>query len=268
MATELNNDPIEPENKPSRDETALLEKKILELNLNGDEKLNSTDDEEEEEEADDEDSLATENRLKLDAMKCLSGSTNQNNNKHFDPNSLESYLAKFTSNELLSDKIVCDRCSTTRSNKVYTNATKQYLVFELPAVLTIHLKRFQQHGWHLEKSNKFVCFPLTLDMSPFTSQMCVNKTQAATSTALYALYGIVEHSGRLNSGHYTAYVRARDRGGANVANSGGDELSLIRRVFLGKHRLCHLKSAIQKWKNGRHTYFKDFFVKLTYIFDT
>ncbi len=26
---------------------------------------------------------------------------------------------------------------------------------------------------------------------------------------LYSLYGVVEHSGRLNNGHYTAYVKAR-----------------------------------------------------------
>lgn len=29
------------------------------------------------------------------------------------------------------------------------------------------------------------------------------------SQVLYGLYGIVEHSGRLNSGHYVAYVRSR-----------------------------------------------------------
>lgn len=26
---------------------------------------------------------------------------------------------------------------------------------------------------------------------------------------MYALYGVVEHSGRLNTGHYTAYVKVR-----------------------------------------------------------
>ena len=31
-----------------------------------------------------------------------------------------------------------------------------------------------------------------------------NQTQV-----LYGLYGVVEHSGRLNSGHYVAYVRSR-----------------------------------------------------------
>ena len=29
------------------------------------------------------------------------------------------------------------------------------------------------------------------------------------SQVLYGLYGVVEHSGRLNSGHYVAYVRSR-----------------------------------------------------------
>lgn len=34
--------------------------------------------------------------------------------------------------------------------------------------------------------------------------MCRGQTQV-----LYGLYGVVEHSGRLNSGHYVAYVRSR-----------------------------------------------------------
>ncbi len=87
---------------------------------------------------------------------------------------------------------------------MYTNAIKQYLICESPAILTIHLKRFQQHGYRLEKSNKHVSFPQELDMSPYTSKMGVNSFE---STVLYSLYGLVEHSGRLNSGHYTAYVK-------------------------------------------------------------
>lgn len=31
------------------------------------------------------------------------------------------------------------------------------------------------------------------------------------SQVLYSLYGVVEHSGRLNNGHYTAYVKVRTK---------------------------------------------------------
>lgn len=136
--------------------------------------------------------------------------------------SLESCLKKFTSIEVLSDKINCENCTRKLNNrftdkdkkksknsvnlesknttKVYTKAIKQYLICELPCVLTIHLKRFQQYGFRLEKSNKHVNFPLVLDMTPYTSKMCTNLFE---ESVLYSLYGIVEHSGRLNSGHYT-----------------------------------------------------------------
>ncbi len=60
-----------------------------------------------------------------------------------------------------------------------------------------------QHGYKLEKNNKLVEFPIELDMSPFVSKMCRN----SMGRAIYTLNGIVEHSGRLNSGHYTAYVK-------------------------------------------------------------
>ncbi len=95
--------------------------------------------------------------------------------------------------------------SSLSKKKVYTFAIKQYLICDLPAVLTIHLKRFQNHGYRIEKSNKHVEFPLELDLSKHVSQMCVNSGRP--NKPIYSLYGIVEHSGKLNSGHYTAYVK-------------------------------------------------------------
>ena len=117
--------------------------------------------------------------------------------------------------------------------------------------MIIHLKRFQQHGYRLEKSNKHVSFSLLLDMSPFTSKMCVNlyssKRASAGSPssppppqALYSLYGLVEHSGRLNSGHYTAYVKANPKSGFHNDQA----------AFLGSQRICHLQSMLKRW-NGK-----------------
>lgn len=34
-------------------------------------------------------------------------------------------------------------------------------------------------------------------------------SQAPGSRVMYGLYGIVQHTGRLHNGHYTAYVRSR-----------------------------------------------------------
>ena len=46
---------------------------------------------------------------------------------------------------------------------------------------------------------------------------------------LYSLYGVVEHSGRLSSGHYTAYVKVRS------TTTGDDKLL----SFLQEHDLPH-----------------------------
>lgn len=191
-----------------------------------------------------------ENSFKLEAMKTIKL---VNNTQQLDSeaqnsslSTLQSCLAKFTSNETLSDKIKCENCTKkhnrTANNSIYTKAIKQYLICELPAVLTIHLKRFQQHGYRLEKSNKHVQFPLVLDMSPYTSKMCINinsDQRNQTEPVLYSLYGLVEHSGRLNSGHYTAYVK-----------SNRSKQRSISSIFLGNQRLCHLNMMLKKW-NGQ-----------------
>lgn len=200
-------------------------------------------------------SYKQENNFKLEAMKSVSNLSN------LETCSLESCLAKFTSKELLTDKINCEQCTlkfnsisnsryllnqnlNKNIHKVYTTAMKQYLVCALPAVLTIHLKRFQQHGFRLEKSNKFVSFPLVLDMSPYTSKMCINKGEK--SKILYSLYGLVEHSGKLNSGHYTAYVKA----GYRDLNSAHYNLP-DQKMFLCNQRLCHLKKVLKNWNSEK-----------------
>ncbi len=204
-----------------------------------------------------------ENRFKLDSMISLS--TNKSNSSEKGVASLESCLNNFTSIETLSDKINCDNCTSKlnetsnackykqlenskkksskqqqqqNSNKVYTKAIKQYLICDLPRILTIHLKRFQQQGFRLEKSNKHVNFPLILNMAPYTSKMCINLSnkKSQVSEVLYSLYGIVEHSGKLNFGHYTAYVKSRNK--LNLAN------------FLGTRRLCHLKKVMKSFRES------------------
>merc|ERR1719491_493925 len=137
--------------------------------------------------------------------------------------SIYSCLAQFTG----QNKWACDKCtrlhqemtpesdsSTSGSAKpktIYSNASKQLLIFCPPAVLTIHLKRFQQTIFNLRKVNKHVQFPLTLDLAPFCSSTSLSMPtiQAGASEILYTLFGIVEHSGRLQGGHYTAYVKLR-----------------------------------------------------------
>ncbi|KAI5093175.1 ubiquitin carboxyl-terminal hydrolase 45 isoform X1, partial [Silurus meridionalis] len=134
--------------------------------------------------------------------------------------SVQSCLHQFTSIELLmgNNKLLCENCTEKRHRqhrrsgdkkveKVYTSARKQMLISQLPPVVTLHLKRFHQAGMNLRKVNRHVDFPLVLDLAPFCSASC--KNQGSGERVLYSLYGIVEHSGSMRGGHYTAYVKVR-----------------------------------------------------------
>ncbi|XP_070263411.1 ubiquitin carboxyl-terminal hydrolase 16 isoform X3 [Myotis yumanensis] len=135
--------------------------------------------------------------------------------------SIQHCLYQFTQNEKLRDanKLLCEVCTrrqcgapkaTLKGEKkhVYTNAKKQMLISLAPPVLTLHLKRFQQAGFNLRKINKHIKFPEILDLAPFCTAKCKNVAEESTRV-LYSLYGVVEHSGTMRSGHYTAYAKAR-----------------------------------------------------------
>ncbi|XP_077198601.1 ubiquitin carboxyl-terminal hydrolase 16 isoform X2 [Paroedura picta] len=129
-------------------------------------------------------------------------------------------LYQFTHNEKLceNNKLLCDVCtrrqlcgpknSTNVKKHIYTNAKKQMLISLAPPVLTLHLKRFQQAGYNLQKVNKHIKFPEVMDLAPFCSVKCKNVVEGS-QRVLYSLYGVVEHSGTMRSGHYTAYVKTR-----------------------------------------------------------
>ncbi|XP_048386802.1 ubiquitin carboxyl-terminal hydrolase 45 isoform X3 [Stegostoma tigrinum] len=136
--------------------------------------------------------------------------------------SLQSCLSHFTSVDLLmgNNKLLCEKCTEKRqkqhkkshsaekkSEHVYTNARKQMLISAIPPILSFHLKRFHQTGLSLRKINRHVDFPLVLDLAPFCSFDCRNV--GVENRALYSLYGVVEHSGSMRGGHYTAYVQVR-----------------------------------------------------------
>ncbi|PKU42053.1 ubiquitin carboxyl-terminal hydrolase 16 isoform x2 [Limosa lapponica baueri] len=128
-------------------------------------------------------------------------------------------LSQFTRNEKLTEtnKLLCDVCTqrhcgpkkNIKSEKyVYTNATKQMLISLAPPVLTLHLKRFQHAGFNLRKVNRHIKFPEVIDLAPFCTVKCKNVAEGNTKV-LYSLYGVVEHSGTMRSGHYTAYAKVR-----------------------------------------------------------
>ncbi|XP_064326405.1 ubiquitin carboxyl-terminal hydrolase 16 isoform X1 [Phalacrocorax carbo] len=133
--------------------------------------------------------------------------------------SIHHCLCQFTRNEKLTEnnKLLCEICTqrhygpkkNMKSEKyVYTNAQKQMLISLAPPILTLHLKRFQQAGFNLRKVNRHIKFPEVIDLAPFCTVKCKNVAEGHTKV-LYSLYGVVEHSGTMRSGHYTAYAKMR-----------------------------------------------------------
>lgn len=85
------------------------------------------------------------------------------------------------------------------------NATKKYTIQALPDFLFIQLKRFKQRGTvtgtEHDRSDALVSYP-----EKFSFDQQFFAPQAHTPHA-FELFGVVCHSGALNGGHYTAYVK-------------------------------------------------------------
>lgn len=132
---------------------------------------------------------------------------------------IEQCLAQFTALELLTgnNKVTCQKCTERINGKngknVYTNATKRFLISSPPAILILHLKRFQIGPRGLfRKMSKHVDFPAHLNLADFCAMDKVRKLPNVNknqSELLYSLYGVVEHSGSMHGGHYVAYVKLR-----------------------------------------------------------
>eukprot|EP01132_Coremiostelium_polycephalum_P002421 gene2421-2989_t len=168
-------------------------------------------------------------------------------------NILSSFL-QFTNPEKLEGEngFICSNCQKQRkeqcgNNKkklkeleedpVKSTASKQYLISSTPPYLTVHLKRFMQTRSGLQKNSKYIEFPQTLDLSPFTinhqtiidgikqdkedienekvekedkedkEKTNIEKEVITTTGEKYILNGIVEHMGGMGGGHYVSYIR-------------------------------------------------------------
>ena len=105
----------------------------------------------------------------------------------------------FTKCEVLGGDNAWWNESTQQKEDIHKNIT----FWNFPRVLVITLKRFSPDGQH--KNNELIDFPVeTLDLSPFVSGY---KPQ----TYIYELYGICNHIGNVQGGHYTAFVKRADQ---------------------------------------------------------
>ncbi|CAN0576793.1 unnamed protein product, partial [Ectocarpus sp. 12 AP-2014] len=123
--------------------------------------------------------------------------------------SITDCFARFAARESLTVRMACDSCSAASVCK-----TKQMSFCSLPRVLVLHLKRFDAMADR--KIDDFVSFPARgLDMGKYLTGW-----PAATASAKaelsgdvpapslpYDLLAVVNHSGGMAKGHYTAFVK-------------------------------------------------------------
>uniref|UniRef100_A0A8C7I518 ubiquitinyl hydrolase 1 n=1 Tax=Oncorhynchus kisutch TaxID=8019 RepID=A0A8C7I518_ONCKI len=114
---------------------------------------------------------------------------------------LEQCLNLFTRPEVLAPEEAwyCPKCQQHRE------ASKQLLLWRLPNVLIIQLKRFSFRSfiWR-DKINDMVDFPVrNLDLSKF----CIGQKDDMQQPPIYDLYAVINHYGGMIGGHYTAYAR-------------------------------------------------------------
>jgi len=92
----------------------------------------------------------------------------------------------------------CPRC------KAYREAVKKIDIWKLPRYLIIHLKRFKYEGMWRDKISTYVDFPIeNLQLNQFT----LGNTSSNSKNNSYKLFGVSNHIGTLDGGHYTAFCR-------------------------------------------------------------
>ena len=84
------------------------------------------------------------------------------------------------------------------NTKEKEKATKQIVFWNLPNILIVTLKRFNNNN---EKNDEMIDFPLeNFDLSQYV--VGYNK-----DSYKYDLFGICNHSGGVSGGHYTSFVK-------------------------------------------------------------
>ncbi|KAJ3615892.1 hypothetical protein Zmor_012219 [Zophobas morio] len=112
---------------------------------------------------------------------------------------LDDCLKEFTQREIVSgsNKWYCPKCEAHR------DAWKQLVLWRLPPVLIVHLKRFKVdcNGNVSGKNEANVLFPLeNLDLSLFSGD--------SMHSIKYSLSGVSMHRGTLVNGHYTSFCKS------------------------------------------------------------
>ncbi len=104
----------------------------------------------------------------------------------------------FNVHSKIKNSYKCDHC---KENSTY-GYNKNYILTP-PEILVICLKKFEKTAYGMKKYSKSVSFPSQMDLSRYV----LSNPDRADTSAIYELYGAVQHSGSLNGGHYVCFVK-------------------------------------------------------------
>ncbi|NXI69671.1 UBP50 hydrolase, partial [Anseranas semipalmata] len=111
--------------------------------------------------------------------------------------SLQDCLKCFFQQDKLTwnNQIHCSWCGTKQDAAVKATIAKA------PQIVIFHLKRFEWQGNYKKKLLTDICYPLSnLDLSPYSYPLFHKNSE-------YSLCAVVNHSGLLDGGHYTAFCK-------------------------------------------------------------
>jgi ubiquitin C-terminal hydrolase len=96
------------------------------------------------------------------------------------------------------------------ASSVARDATLTHAFRGLKDIFVIHVNRFQvnMRTYTYEKCDDFVIVDPVIDVTPYLD----TTERAAAPNASYRLIGVVEHQGKIDHGHYVAYVLSRTTG--------------------------------------------------------
>ena len=110
--------------------------------------------------------------------------------------SIEELLNEYFEGESIEFGTKCEKCGKKTVHE------KQVKISQPPNVLILSLQRINERTG--TKNDCQVSFPDELDLSKFIEHECWKENKAK-----YTLYGIGNHSGSLNFGHYYAYIKIK-----------------------------------------------------------
>jgi len=110
--------------------------------------------------------------------------------------SIEELLNEYFEGESIEFETKCEKCGKKTVHE------KQVKISQPPNVLILSLQRINERTG--TKNDCQVSFPDELDLSKYIEHECWKENKAK-----YTLYGIGNHSGSLNFGHYYAYIKIK-----------------------------------------------------------